>query len=289
MKIFKTFGYVYYNSISSLAYYKDVLATKTSFSIKYVLALGLIFTLITTANFTLRVFPEVKAFVDKLPAEVAKAYPDDLVISGKNNEWFINQPEPYAIPFTYNELFKETDTLARKNLVVFDKLGTMETFADYNTLLLISGKYVYAQDSNNKISATPLTEIPEGSFAKQDLLTFVAQTMPLVKGIVSVTPLVVGLFYLLANTSMMLFYTLILGLLLMLLSALFRRGLTYTEGFKIGLHAITLPWTIKVLISLIGVSIPIPLWFTLLALMVGGSAIYSLPEKTVSATPTSLN
>jgi hypothetical protein len=106
-------------------------------------------------------------------------------------------------------------------------------------------------------------------------------------GIVSVTPLVVDF-----STCQHLndaVYTLILGLLLMLLSALFRRGLTYTEGFKIGLHAITLPWTIKVLISLIGVSIPIPLWFTLLALMVGGSAIYSLPEKTVSAIPTSLN
>lgn len=289
MKILKTFGYAYYNSISSLAYYRDVLATKTSFSLKYVFALGIVFTIITTANFTIRIYPKVQAVVDKLPTEISKIYPDELVISGKNNEWFINQPEPYAIEFPYKEQFKELEDLNMKNLVVFDKQGTMETFADYDTLILVGNKFAYARDDNNKISATPLTEIPEGSFTKQTLLNWITGVMPTVKAIVGVTPIIVGMFYLLANTSMMVFYTLILALLLLLTSALFKKGLTYTEGFRVGLHAITLPWTIQTLISLVDVTIPIPLWFTLLALMVGGSAIYSLPSKAVTANPTSLN
>ncbi len=289
MKILKTFGYAYYNSISSLAYYRDVLAAKTSFSLKYVLALGVVFTIITTANFTIRIYPKVTAFIDKLPTEIAKVYPEELVISGKNNEWFINQPEPYAIEFPYKEQFKELEDLNMKNLVVFDKQGTMETFAAYDTLILVGNKFAYARDNNNKISATPLTDIPEGSFTKQTLINAVSEIMPMIKSIVSVAPLIVGLLYLLANTSMMVFYALILALLLLLASALFKKGLTYTEGFRIGLHAITLPWTIKILISLMGVTIPIPLWFTLLALMVGGSAIYSLPKKPVSTNPTSLN
>lgn len=289
MKILKTFGYAYYNSISSLSYYRDVLAAKTSFSLKYVLALGLIFTIITTANFTIRIYPEIVAFVDKLPNEIAKIYPDELVVSGKNNEWFVNQPEPYAIEFPYKERFKELEDLNMKNLVVFDKQGTMETFADYDTLILVGNKLVYARDNNNKISATPLTEIPEGSFTKQTLLNVVTEIMPTIKAIIGVTPIIVGLLYLLANTSMMVFYTLILALLLLLTSALFKKGLTYTEGLRVGLHAVTLPWTIQTLISLLGVTIPIPLWFTMLALMVGGSAIYSLPSKTVTTNPTSLN
>ncbi len=289
MKILKTFGHAYYSSISSLAYYRDVLIAKTSFSLKYVLALGLAFTIITTANFTIRIYPKVTAFVDKLPTEIAKFYPDELIISGKNNEWFINQPEPYAIKFPYIEQFKELDDLSMKNLVVFDKKGTMETFAEYDTLILVGNKFAYARDNNNKISATPLTEMPEGSFTKQTLLNIVTEITPTVRAIVGVTPVIIGLLYLLANTSVMVFYTIILALLLLITSALFKRGLTYNEVFRIGLHAITLPWTIQILISLLNVTIPIPLWFTLLALMVGGSAVYSLPSKAATTNPTSLN
>jgi hypothetical protein len=289
MKILKTFGYAYYNSISSLSYYRDVLAAKTSFSLKYVLALGVIFTIITTANFTIRIYPKVQAFVDKLPAEIARIYPDDLVVTGKNNEWFINQPEPYAIKFPYKEQLKDLEDLNMENFVVFDKKGTMETFSDYNTLILIGNKFAYARDNNSKISATPLTEIPDGAFTKQTLANIVAEVLPTIKGFVGLAPVIIGLLYLLANTSMMVFYTLILALLLLLTSALFKKGLTYMEGFRISLHAITLPWTIQTLISLMGVTIPIPLWFTMLALMVGGSAIYSLPNKTVTTNPTSLN
>jgi hypothetical protein len=289
MKILKTFGHVYYNSISSLAYYRDVLVARTSFSLKYVFALGIVFTIIATANFTLRIYPKVQAFVDKFPTEIEKIYPNELVITGKNNEWFINQPEPYAIAFPYKDMFKELKDSNTGNLVVFDKQGTMETFSDYNTLILIGNKFAYTRDNNNKISATPLTEIPEGSFTKQTLINWLTEVMPLVKAVVGVIPIIVGLLYLLANTSMRVFYTVILALLLLLTSALFKKGLTYTESFKIGLHAITLPWTIQILISLIDVTIPIPLWFTLLALMVGGSAIYSLPNKSITTNPTSLN
>lgn len=277
MKIFKTFGYVYYNSVSSLAYYRDVLATKTSFSLKYFFALGVIFTAISTLNFSLRTYPDIKALIDKLPSEVARIYPNDLVISNNNNEWFINQPEPYAIAFPYKNSIKELKVIGIENLVVFDKKGTLESFPEYDTAILVADKFLYTRD-NNKISAIPMKDLPKGSFAKKDLLKLIDETKPVLTIITRVIPFVAGFAYLLGNTSFMVMYALFAGLLLLLISAIFGKGLNYKQSFRIGLHAITLPWTAQTFISLFALSVPIPLWFTLITLMVGGSAIYSLPK-----------
>lgn len=279
MQILKTFGNAYYKSISSLEYYKDVVEAKTSFSLNYILALGTVFTIISTVNFSVRIYPQVREFIDKLPAEISRIYPNELVITGKDNQWFINQPEPYTIQMPYKNQLKGSTGKNIENLIVFDKKGTLETYPDYNTLVLVSEKFLYIKDNNKQINATPITEVPQGSFSKQNLQQYIGEIMPFVKSLLGFVPFIIATFYLIGNTSLMLIYTLILGLLLLVSSAVFKKSLTFHESFRVGIHAITLPWTIQVLISLLGVTIPIPLWFTLLALMVGVSAIYSLPPR----------
>ena len=59
MSKIKAFGYIYYKSITSIKYYRDVLKAEFSFSFKYFATIAVIASLIITAVASVEIYPEV--------------------------------------------------------------------------------------------------------------------------------------------------------------------------------------------------------------------------------------
>ncbi len=149
MKKIKAFIYTFYKSLTSLEYYKDLLKVTLGFSIKYLLTLAVIGTVFATLALSTSVIPAVKSWTKTFVFEFKNVYPKDLEITITDNKWSLNKPEPYAIP-TPTSLAKtmeegpdqttnEEDKVAfPKNLIIFDKKGTIDQFEKGDTLVLVN-------------------------------------------------------------------------------------------------------------------------------------------------------
>ena len=99
MKRAKAFPYVFFHSLTSIAYYREILKTKRSFSIKYFLGLATMASIVSALNLAIRVTPTVREAMNTVLYQMEAMYPNDLVIKTNNNAWEINQNEPFVIPF----------------------------------------------------------------------------------------------------------------------------------------------------------------------------------------------
>ncbi len=292
MKLIQAFLYIYYKSISSISYYAEVLKTSLGFSLKYLLVLGVIFSTLSTAKFYLNTFPKVKEVLYNIPAEVTNIYPSDLVITGENNEWFINKPEPYAIPVPtkWLELLNSGTTKSSKsfpkNLVVFDKAGMVDKFYDYETAVLVTkNSFVYMEDADGSVKFETMDTVPNGMIDKSKVAEVVGMVEAQLNMYVKFIPFLVGLLILSVNTSGKMFYLIFIALILMGVGAALKKKITYTQGYKLGIHAITLPWTVQFIASFVGIHIPVSMWFSFMTLAIGAAAIYRIPVIETPVTP----
>lgn len=292
MKFIQAFLYIYYKSISSIAYYSEVLKTSLGFSLKYLLVLGVIFSTLSTARFYINTFPQVKEFLNSIPAEVSNIYPNDLIITGENNEWFINKPEPYAIEvpakwleFLHSGTNKSSERFP-KNLVVFDKAGMIDKFYDYDTAVLITkNSFVYREDTDGSVKFESMDTVPDGMIDKSKVDEVVRIVETQLNMYVKYIPFFVGLLILSVNTTGKMFYLIFIALILMGVGAALKKKISYTQGYKLGIHAITLPWTVQFIASFAGIQIPVSMWFSVMTLAVGTAAIYKIPTIEAPTTP----
>jgi len=117
---------------------------------------------------------------------VASLYPDDLVVTLKNGEMSINQPEPYSIPNTINPG-------GPKKLVIFDTGDTLQGGAAQNdTYVLVKKTYAITQQQGSErktyfsehATSTPV------SLTKGDVTKFFDSIRPYMRPVV----LIGGLF-----------------------------------------------------------------------------------------------
>lgn len=292
MKLIQAFFYIYYKSISSIAYYAEVLKTSLGFSLKYLLVLGVLFSTLSTAKFYINTFPQVKEVLNSIPAEVATIYPDDLVITGKDNEWFINKPEPYAIevPAKWLEFLHSGTTKSSerfpKNLVVFDKAGMVDKFHDYDTAVLVTkNSFVYMEDTDGSVKFESMDTVPNGMIDKAKVTELTGMVETQLNMYVKYIPFFVGILILLVNTTGKLLYLIFIALILMGTGTALKKRITYTQGYKLGIHAITLPWTVQFIASFAGIQIPVSMWFSFMTLAIGAAAIYRIPALETPTTP----
>ena len=230
----------------------------------------------------IKIIPDVKKITDDFGQQLLNLYPNDFELKIENNEWSINQGEPYAIPFPNIDGIQDAKANGESdsdqipdNLIIFYHEGTIEDIETFNSLAILNGKNLVVKDAN-KIQAYPLKEMPNGTLNKMEFEKFVSE----LDKIASFAPIIVGiifaigfLFYYLILRS---FYLLFVGLVLFTLSFFTPRRLDYLMALKIATHTMTLPLVIELVLMFVAINLPIPLWFMFSNIILGAVVVMYL-------------
>lgn len=272
MKKLKAFFYIFTKSLSSLDYYKEMLKTPFSFSIKYLFMLALLASIVVAGVTSIKVFPELKKDAKDFLVVVKNIYPQGFEITVENGGWSINRPEPFAIPLP---MPGKTEQVSGVNLIVFNKEGTIEEAE--NTMILVNKTNIlFKNDNKFEVYALKNLNLPNGKFTQQNFDGVVSKF----SGAIKYLPYVVIVFMFIGT----LFYysvakvvhLLFIGLILWLFAAVARAKRPYLEVFRIGLHTITLPIILDVLVSLTNIRVPLPGWFAIINVLFGVLVLNSL-------------
>lgn len=156
-----TFLRILYRSAIDSSYYRDVVASKISFSLKYFFALHILIVFISSSAFA---FTLGRFDVSQVSTFFQSVYPRDLSIRLHNGEIEINRDLPFVINMP-QELREDKDTntaTIAAALVVFDSnehMSTISSFWSYNALAVVTKNAVYyRKDADSR--EIRVTEIP---------------------------------------------------------------------------------------------------------------------------------
>ena len=282
MKRIKAFLYVFFKSLTSIKYYQDVIKTHLNFSMKYFFTLSLTAALVVTAIGILPSFSPIKNTINDFLEQGRQIYPDDLIITSKDGKLSINQPEPYLIPFPDISNLDQSDMpepdMQIENLVVFDSNGTLDDLENYKTLFLVNESNVLAR-GENKIEVYPLKDIPEGQITKTEINKIFSQIEQIAVyvpyAIVTLLFIAVVVYYI----GFRLAYLLFLALVLLGVGKIQKLDLDYKKYYQIGIHTMTLPLIVDVIVNLLNTPIELPFWFFMLNFIFGIIVVSSLKKQ----------
>lgn len=277
MKKIKAFGYVFVKSVSSLKYYADVVKTNFSFSLKYYLVLAAILAVVSTGAIAAPKVPEIKNTLKTFISKGVESFPEDLVVTIKNSELSINQPEPYYIPIPENTDFENRKLL--ENMVVFDSMGTIGDLEEYKTLVLVNKTNILVQ-GGNKIEVYPLKDVPDTEISKDNVVELANKMEPLVKSIAYIIVVFVLLGTVIYYGGIRFMYTAAIATPIIFVANIFAKtNLTYTKAVQIGLHSITAPLVVEFFLGVFQVQLPVRMWFLLLHTLIGVITLFTIRDE----------
>ncbi len=257
MKRLKAFFYIINKSISDPMWYKDMLNTTMSFSMKYLFSLAFLLSILVTGNLYFTLVPEVNKGLSTLIKEAKLAYPQDLVIEIKDGQWFINRPEPFVVPLP--KTFESTESNLQKtpkNFIVMYKAGTLDDLERFDTFILVNNVNVIVRN-NNKIEAYPIKDAQDG---KLDYTTYISAIDQLSSYTVYVAPVMLSLIFVvvfLANSLFRLIPIFISTIFVWIIAkALANQTKTgyitdFNKIYRVVLHTSTLPILLSVVMPLL--------------------------------------
>jgi hypothetical protein len=272
-----TFFHSFKNSVSNPFYFNDLLKAKFSFSFKYLLICAFLFSLASTAIFMYKVKPTVDEIVARAPSIIINTYPQDLVFHIQGGEWYINKKEPYVVPFPkFINDSELKDAGLPKNMITFYKNGTIDDVARLETMLLVNRKNILAMNENGGVDSSPIGEIPNTRITRQSVEKAVAEFVPVIERIVALSGIVVLVLFTLWNFFGLMLYLLWLGLLLWIMGIFFSRRVTYEKSYQFAIHTITIPLILKLFLSMVAFGMPLPFWFTVVAIIIAAFGFANL-------------
>lgn len=279
MKKLKAFFYIFKKSLTSPEYYKELLETRFNYSIKYFVMLAIFASLIVTVAVSIRTFPGAKAGIKAFAEQVKQMYPEDLVLTVKSGQWSINKPEPYVIP-----LPKVSEDKKIENVVVFYKKGTIDDLDSLKTYALVNENNVVVRDSNEGIRAYPIKNFPDFEVNKSTISSMVDSAYGYLKNLPYFLPLIIFLGQLVFNYfGVKVIYLLWVGLVIYLYSLIRKNKISYKNACRVGIHTMTLPLIIEVVLGVANIEIPLSGWFFLVNIIL---AIFMLIRSNRPDLPT---
>jgi hypothetical protein len=268
MNKLSTFFITMFKSLTSVDYYKDVVAAKMAFSIKYFLMLALTFSTVMAIRVSILNIPVTKRFFAEFLVAAKAYYPSGLVLNAKDNQWTINQPEPYSLPnpFLGDPFTRDVAPPMPKNLITFYHNGTIEDLQNQDTLMLVNGKNVITRD-NGGFSAQPIENLPDGSFSQQNfnsLIDSAAKFSAYLPAAIVLISLASGILAYLLSKSI---YIAFASLVVLLACFILGYQSNYGKAARLTIHTLTLPAVIELIVSLAGYRIPVPFWFFIVNLV----------------------
>ena len=275
MKLLKAFAYVLKRSLTNPAYYPEILKTDFRFSLKYFMTVAVLATVVVTARTTIPLIPEVQEVIYESLEQTLTIYPEDLVISAEDGDWAVNQTEPYAIKtpeFLENSSEESYQTQTGdipSNLMVFDHNGTLNDLEKYDTFVLVNAANAIVLNERGTVEVYPLDNLPEGEITQETyagwLDTF-REWLKFLPAVIVLFVLAAAFFY---YTGFRMLYLLAYALILKIVGGSLKLTLSYRDYYRIGMHSMTLPVAIELLLILLVVEFGFPFWFLLVNLAFG--------------------
>lgn len=270
MKQLNIFFRTFWKSVSSLAYYRDVVKAPFSFSFKYFIFFSFLLGLTLAISSSLAILPPVSKFTARLSTRSQTLFPPDLVITIKNGELSTNAIEPLKFPIPF-ELFTDTPPAISDQkqlyLATIDTKARAADFSKSQSLVLLTKTSIVVKDEDSDYRIFPLKDLDDVTFDKAVVDEFLRTIRPLLGFIPALIILVLlGVFLVLLPISRLL-SLLFLSLVLLIAAQVMKVILPYSKIYQIGLHALTLPTLIQIGLTVIGVVPPIPFFNSILYLL----------------------
>lgn len=242
----KTFFHIFKNSlIPNSSYYKKIVKTHFSFSLKYFLVLILILNFLLIALSIIKFNPkQTKTFLSRIAKELEK-YPPSLII--KINKGFVSSTLDY--PYFFWGGYQN-----KRLWFVIDQSANPNSIIKYNSYFLLTKKELVIKPNfidkkyniinlnrinNLTISETTIKKIVKTIyFIQKNLILLYIISLPFVFIFFSISSLIISFFYLLIISFIVrqIFYH------------LFHRKIHFKKIFQLGLHSITTPLVLDYLI-----------------------------------------
>ncbi|MFA6981480.1 MAG: DUF1189 family protein [Patescibacteria group bacterium] len=280
MSKLKAFFHIFSKSLTSLAYYKDVVSSDKKLSIKYFFSLALLATLVTSIYTLIPLVPKVRSSLSNAVEQVVSMYDDDLVVTIAGGKLSTNRTEPYVVPAPWKE---EVPGEMPENLVVIDVNGTVDDFNNkYDSFILVNASNIMFHDSSG-MRVESLSQFPDMVVTKGDVLDLATKA----KSVFVYVPYLLSVFLfigLFLNYAFLRFlYLFVVAALLFVIGRL--RGVTYSyiDYLKIAIHTFTLPLVLEVIVRAVDISLleRFPMWFLLVNMIFGVVVLFSLPKDSV--------
>lgn len=269
LKKLTTFYHAFWGSISSLTYYHDVVKAPFTFSLKYFWFFSLSFGFILTAILSTVIIPPVNAFVTRFEKRALNLYPADLVLTIKDGQLSTNVAEPLRFPLPV-ELFMETPGAVtdqeQQYLLTIDTKATIDDYAKSQSIVFINRDHIVIPNSDS-YRLYPIADINDMVITKAAADAFLQKLFPLLH----ILPflIVAGLFMVLSIILPIsrLLSLLVLSVILLVFARLLKLPLSYTKIYQIGLHGLTLPTLIQVIMISLHLESPIPFFNSILFIL----------------------
>lgn len=280
MRLLRTFGRTFVKSISDFSYYSDILKSRFSFSLKYLLFLVFLVSLVPTLTVGYQmamVLPKVPNFVSEAQRVLDNLYPKELILTIDNGKIKTNVKEPYYIDFealtAFNtELDSRNKPTATGHLITIDTKATVTDYPKYNTAILIGSDFVVTPDdrsSTRDLGGYQVFPLSEANMTEKVVIDkkvydemvvvikpYFAYIPGLLYAVIAFTVLLGPVLLAVFTLAWKLFYLLIMSLVLLVVAKLMKKDLEYAEIYRFGMHGLTLPIVISVILGLMGYPIP---------------------------------
>lgn len=256
------------DSIYNPGFYTNITNQTIGSALRYFLLLILLLVLVQSLD-ALPALMNIQRRAPEWVESVVNYVPAKLVVTIKEGQVSTNVEEPYFIP-----LDPDTEaTSSGQNILVIDTKTPFSNtqFEEYNAIAWLTKDTLFYQDKNGQgLKAYQLTQVKDLMIDRnliRQLTNYLQPWYNLVTPILFVFTLI-GLYIL---QVLNLFYLIILAALIWLLTKLLKKNLTYTQSYKVGLHAITLSLLVDLVITIAAkwIELPtVPFMFSIIALAV---------------------
>lgn len=273
MSKFQTFFRSLYFSGTNPSYYREILQTKLSFSVKYFFLLSALLSIISTIALSVILIPQINSVNQTIKSQADKFYPSDLVITLKNGKLSTNRKEPIVItaPFDIGQ--------NRKNLVI-DPAASVSAMEKYQAGVLVNETSLSFIGDNNEIRTYPLSDTEDFTLNKSEFSKLAATVENFLNSLPSFLPGILLIFFAFTVTIGLIIKILLYSLLTYAISRVQNFEISYRKAFQLTIHAITPIVFLQILETVFGIQIPIPFFFPILYIILLVIIVTELKKKT---------
>lgn len=273
MKKIKTFFHVFINSLFPLDYYyKKIVKTPFSFSLKYFFALIFALNFILISVFILRNW-FIKNNVNEFKINLINSlnnYPENLIITIKNNQLTTNFDRPYIFWLNYKKI--------PHPLIVIDERATEDKIYNFDStsLLVNSNGFIIKTAKGQryypfKFFKEDLTINKQSvDYLKNLIFRFSEFSLLLIPIILVLLPIILTLYFFLVK----MFYLALISLIAFWAIKILKIKTKYKKVFQISLHSATFPLVCEFAILTLTWRLKFPFWYLFLTLVFFSTAIY---------------
>lgn len=239
MNFFKTVG----NSIYSPWFYSTVLTKSFKQSLGYFLLLILLLTILRLITLVNPLLVEAPKALQGIAQELINCFPKDLEIKIKNGQTSINKEEPYFIPPCMEGWDNSSVVIDTKTPYSPAK------FEEYKSAAWMTEDAIVYKKSDVESRTYSLSKIQDLTLTRTVTESYYKMFLPYLKFIGPIL-LILSFFGLYIFYSLRLIHLLMIAALIFGLGKIFKKDVSFRQGYKLGLYAITLGLVVDLVINL---------------------------------------